>query len=363
MKRRAFITLLGGAAVASPLVARAQQDERVRRIGIVTAPAEADPEAQLRIRSFHAGLRKLGWIESRNLRVEYRWGVSNPDRSRAVAQEMVALAPDLIAVFGTPPLGALKQATQTIPIVFAQVSDPVDGGFVASAARPGGNVTGFSDYEYSFAVKWAELLKEIAPGVSRAVVLYDRTGPGPRFLPHLEAGAPTIGMRASGTLVASEADVERIVSALAGATDTGIIVLAGAAIFGLRDQIIAAASRHRLPAVYPFRAYALSGGLVSYGANTLAMYEGAASYVDRILKGAKPAELPVQFATKFDFTVNLRTAKAIGLTVPTSILLRADEVIERQCQSPLTAASAPSPSGGLRTAHPSRPWRTWSCPP
>ena len=327
MRRREFITLLGG-AVAWPVVARAQQAGGMRRIGIVTAPAETDPEGQLRIRTFRAGLRKLGWIESRNLRVEYRWGVSSPDRARAVAQELVALAPDLIAVFGTPPLGALKQATQTIPIVFAQVSDPVDGGFVASAARPGGNVTGFSDYEYSFAVKWAELLKEIAPGVSRAVVLYDRTGPGPRFLPHLEAGAPTIGMRASGTLVASEADVERAVSALAGATDAGIIVLAGAAIFGVRDQIIAAALHHRLPAVYPFRAFALDGGLVSYGANTLAMYHGAAGYADRILRGAKPAELPIQFATTFDFVVNLRTAKSIGLEVPTSILLRADEVIE-----------------------------------
>jgi putative ABC transport system substrate-binding protein len=328
MQRREFITLMGGAAVASPRAARAQQDGRERRIAILMPHAETDPEGQLRVRFFLAGLRKLGWIESRNLRVDYRWGVSGPERVRAVAQEFVALAPDLIVVFGTPGLGAMKQATQTIPIVFAQVSDPVSGGFVASAARPGGNVTGFSDYEYSFAVKWAELLKEIAPGASRAVVLYDRTGPGPRFFPHLEAGAPAIGVRASGVLVASEADVERAVSAMAGAADAGIIALAGAVTFRLRDQIIAAASRHRMPAVYPIRAFALDGGLVAYGANTLAMYEGAASYVHRILNGAKPADLPVQYATKFDFTVNLRTAKSIGLTVPTSILLRADEVIE-----------------------------------
>jgi putative ABC transport system substrate-binding protein len=328
MKRRQFITLLGGAVVASPFVARAQPDGASRRIAILAPHAETDPELQLRIRTLHAGLRKLGWTEHGNLQVTYRSGVVSAEQARDAARELVSIAPDIVVVFGTPGLAAMQRATKTIPIVFAQVSDPVAGGFVATASRPGGNITGFSDYEYAFAPKWAELLKEIAPRVRRALALYGAAGPGPRFLPHLRAGAPGVGIQVSGALVESASDVDRHLDALGGADDAGLIILAGAATFRLRDQIIAAAARHRLPAIYPFRAFTPSGGLVSYGANTLAMYHGAASYIDRILRGAKPAELPVQFATQFDFVVNLRTARSIGLTVPTSVLVRADEVIE-----------------------------------
>jgi putative ABC transport system substrate-binding protein len=234
----------------------------------------------------------------------------------------------VIVVFGTPGLAALQQATRTIPIVFAQVSDPVSRGFVASAARPGGNITGFSDYEYTFAAKWVELLKEISPRVKRAAVVYGGEKLGAMFFAPLRSAAPAIGVQAEGLIVNSAAEVTRGIAVLAGGTDAGLIVLAGSTTLRLRHDIIEQSGRRRLPAVYPYRAFAFSGGLVSYGADIPAMYQGAASYVDRILRGARPSELPVQFATKFDLVVNLRTAKAIGLAVPQSILARADEVIE-----------------------------------
>ena len=327
MRRREFITLLGGAA-AWPLVAHAQQLGPPRRIAVLMPHAETDPEGQLRIHALRTGLRKLGWIEGRTVDIAYRWGVGGAEPLRLAAAEIVASAPDVIVVFGTPGLAALKQATQERPIVFAQVSDPVSNGFVASAPRPGRNITGFSDYEYSFAVKWVELLKEIAPSVTRAAVVYGPGNLGAKFMAQLAARAPAFGIKARGEVVQSKNDVERAVAAIADDRSAGLVVLAGSETLRLRDHIIAEAARARLPATYPYRAFTVSGGLVSYGADIPAMYQGAASYVDRILRGAKPSELPIQFASKFDFVVNLRTAKAMGLTVPTSVLLRADEVIE-----------------------------------
>jgi putative ABC transport system substrate-binding protein len=290
--------------------------------------AEDDPEGQLRVRALRTQLRKRGWIEGTNLHITYRWSVSSAERVRTVAAEFVATAPDAIMVFGTLGLAVMQKATQKLPIIFAQVSDPVGRGFVASAARPAGNITGFSDYEAGFAVKWVELLKEIAPAVKRAAVIYDGRNPGAMFFPHMQAGAPKLGVQAFGMVLQSPADVERSVGSLANDGATGVVVLAGSTTLRLRSNIITELERARIPAIYPYRAFAQSGGLVSYGADIPAIYVGAGSYVDLILRGAKPADLPVQFASRFDLVINMRTAKTIGLVVPVSIVLRADEVIE-----------------------------------
>jgi putative ABC transport system substrate-binding protein len=333
VKRRKFIALGAGAAVAavSPQAARAQQAVRVRRIGLLSGQAETDPEGRERIGAFREALAKLGWIDGRNLRIDYLWaGGGDASRANAYAAELVGLAPDLIMVNGTPALAAMQRATKTIPIVFAQVSDPVGGGFVASISRPGGNITGFTDYEYAFAVKWLELLKEIAPGIGRVAVVHQEASfLASKFLPPIEAAGPSFGVLVSRATMRDPADIAPVLDAFAaGGANGGLITLASPLTLFHREQIAVQATRQRLPAVYPYRTFALGGGLASYGVDVLDMYRGAASYVDRILKGEKPADLPVQFATRFEFVINLKAAKAIGLTMPTSMLLRASEVIE-----------------------------------
>jgi putative ABC transport system substrate-binding protein len=329
MRRREFITLLGGAALW-PLRGLAQPGQRVRRIGVLMGPAETDPEGQERAGAFREALEKLGWTDGLNLRIDYRWVAGDTARATTYASELVDLAPDAIMANGTAQLAASQRATKSIPIVFAQVSDPVGGGFVASIAQPGANITGFTDFEYAFAVKWLELLKEIAPDTARVAVIYDPNNPNSgKFLPHIEGAQSLFGVNVLRAPVRDDADdVSRAIDAFAGAQPGGLIVLPNVPAIIHRELIFARAAHHRLPAVYPYRAFALSGGLTSYGVDVLDMYRGAASYVDRILKGEKPANLPVQFATKFEFVVNLKAARALGLTLPTSMLLRASEIIE-----------------------------------
>jgi putative ABC transport system substrate-binding protein len=328
MKRREFIVALGGAA-AWPLVARAQQAERMRRIGVLTTLAADDAEAMARVGAFLQALQQLGWTDNRNVHIDYRWGAGEPERIRRNAAEMAALAPDVILANGTAGVGPLLQATRTVPIVFVQVSDPVGAGYVASLARPGGNATGFTLFEYGMGGKWLELLKQVAPSVTRAVVLRDPTQPtGIAQLAAMHSVAPSLGVEVSPVGLRDPDEIERGVAAFARGPNGGLIVTAGALSLVHRDPIIALAARHRLPAVYPYRIFVAGGGLMSYGTDATDSYRRAAGYVDRILKGEKAADLPVQQPTKFDLAINLKTAKALGLDVPPSVLARADEVIE-----------------------------------
>jgi putative ABC transport system substrate-binding protein len=327
MRRREFITLIGGAATW-PLAARAQQDERMRRIGVLSALAEDDPESVTRRAAFEQALKALGWTNGSNLRVDYRWSAGDADRGRKYAAELVALAPNVILTSGNIALAAMMPATRTIPIVFVQVVDPVGSGFVESLARPGGNTTGFTQFEYSLAAKWLELLKQIAPSVTRAAVIRDPTrGPGIGQFAVVQAIAPSLGMELSPINSLDVSEMERATAAFARSPNGGLIVTVGGTAFH-RDLIIALAARHRLPAVYPYRYFATDGGLISYGPDTIEQYRRAAAYIDRILKGEKPADLPVQAPTKYDLVINLKTAKALGLIVPPSLVARADEVIE-----------------------------------
>jgi putative tryptophan/tyrosine transport system substrate-binding protein len=328
MKRREFITLLGGAA-AWPFAARAQQRERMRRIGVLTTLAADDAEAMARLAAFLQALQQLGWTDNRNVHIDYRWGAGEPERIRRNAAEMAALAPDVILANGTAGVGPLLQATRTVPIVFVQVSDPVGAGYVASLARPGGNATGFTLFEYGMGGKWLELLKQIAPSVTRAVVLRDPTQPtGIAQLAAMHSVAPSLGVEVSPVGLRDPDEIERGVAAFARGANGGLIVTAGALSLVHRDPIIALAARHRLPAVYPYRIFIASGGLMSYGTDSTDSYRRAAGYVDRILKGEKAADLPVQQPTKFDLVLNLKTAKALGLEISPTLLARADEVIE-----------------------------------
>jgi len=328
MKRRQFITLLGGATAAWPLAARAQQGERMRRIGILMAQAVDDPDGQARVEAFLQALRELGWIEGRNIRFDYRWGGGDVDR-RKDAAELVALAPDVILAGGGQVVGPLREATRTLPIVFTQTPDPVGAGFVASLARPGGNATGFTNFEYGVSGKWLEVLREVALGITRAAVLRDATNPaGTGQWGAIQAVASPLGVELSPIDVRERGEIERGVTAFAAGSNRGLIVSSSGFAILHRELIIALAGRHRLPAVYPFRFYAIEGGLISYGPDPIDPHRRAASYVDRILKGEKPADLPVQAPTKYELVVNLKTAKALGLTVPDSLLARADEVIE-----------------------------------
>ena len=331
MKRREFITLLGGgAAVAWPLAARAQQPERVRRIGVLMASAADDSESQARIAAFLQGLQQLGWADGRNVRIDTRWATTDADDIRRHAAELAALAPDvLVAATGTVTAAPLLQATRTVPIVFVQVIDPVGAGFVVSLARPGGNATGFTIYEYGMSGKWLELLKEIAPRMARAAVLRDPAiASGIGQFAAAQAVAPSLGVELSPVDVRDAGEIERAVTAFARSPNGGLIVTASALATRHRDLIIALAARHRLPAVYSYRYMVAAGGLVSYGPDSLDQYRRAAGYVDRILKGEKPADLPVQAPTKYALVLNLKTAKALGLDIPTTVLSRADEVIE-----------------------------------
>jgi len=330
MRRREFIILLGGAAVAWPLAARAQQADRMRRVGVLVSRIADDPEEQARLAAFVQGLQELGWTEGRNVRIDYRWAAGDADRSRTYAAELVALAPDVIVAAGSQSVAALEQTTRTVPIVFASVVDPVGAGYVTRLARPGGNATGFTAFEYSLSGKWLELLKEIAPNLTRIAILRDpalAAGIG-QFAVIQAMAPPSFGVELSPIDVRDAGEIERDVAAFAGETKGGLIVTGSSGAAVHRELIIMLAARHRLPAVYPFRNYVTSGGLISYGPDLNDQYRRAAGYVDRILKGEKAADLPVQAPTKYELTINLKTAKTLGLTVPPSLLARADEVVE-----------------------------------
>jgi putative ABC transport system substrate-binding protein len=330
MNRRKFITLIGSAAAAWPLAARAQQGERMRRIGVLMALAANDPEGQRRAATFEAGLHELGWAEGRNLRIEYRWTSDDPDRLRSAATELVAMSPDLILATSTPALAALRQESTTLPIVFVQVTDPVGQGFVENLARPGGNITGFATWEFSIGGKWLEMLREMAPAVTRVAVVFNpQTAPfAPLFLRSIEAAAPSFTIEPTAAPAPDAASIEAAIDAFARTANGGLIVLPDVTVLNHRDLIIALAARYRLPAIYPFRFFATSGGLISYGADSIDPFRRAGGYVDRILKGAKPADLPVQAPTKYELVINLKTAQALGLTVPLIMQMTADEVIE-----------------------------------
>jgi putative ABC transport system substrate-binding protein len=328
LKRREFMTLLGGAAASWPLAARAQQGERVRRIGVLMNFTADDAVSQGRLTAFVQGLQELGWTVGRNLQIDYRWGAGNVERYRIFAVELVALAPDILLTVGAPAVEALQLATRTVPIVFASVTDPVGGGLVASLARPGGNTTGFTLSEYGVSGKWLELLKEIAPRVVRAAVLRDPVAVGIGQFAAIQAVAPSLQVELSPVDIRDVGEIERAVTAFANRPNGALIVTASAFTAIHRELIIALARRHQLPAVYPFRYYITSGGLISYGPDPIEQFRLAAGYVDRILKGEKPADLPVQGPTKFELVLNLKTAKALGLEVPPTLLARADEVIE-----------------------------------
>jgi putative ABC transport system substrate-binding protein len=332
MRRRNFIALLGGAAAAWPLAARAQQRERTRRIGVLLNFAADDPAAQSRLTAFLQGLAQLGWTEGGNAQIDIRWGAGDTERIRKYAAELVALDPDVILTVGSPATGPVLQATPTVPVVFVQVADAVGGGFVESVAHPGGNATGFSNFEYGTAGKWLELLKEIAPGIKRAAVLRNlTTASGPGQFGAIQAVAPSLGIEVSPINLRDAqqdaGEVERAVTAFAHVSNGGLIVTGGSAATR-RALIIQLAARHRLPAVYPDRVFIADGGLIAYGPHRADQYRRAAGYVDRILKGEKPADLPVQAPTKYELVINLKTAKALGLEVPPTLLARADEVIE-----------------------------------
>jgi putative tryptophan/tyrosine transport system substrate-binding protein len=331
VKRREFITLLGGTAVAWPLAARAQQSGPMQRIGVLIAGAEDDEEEQLRIAAFQQGLAKLGWTDGHNMRIDYRWAGGDIDRIRALAAELVDLRPDVLFAPGsTPTLAALRQATRAIPIVFAAVADPIGSGFVASLARPGGNITGLINFEPPLASKWVELLKGMAPGLRQAAFLFN-----PEFAPfagesfrYAEAAAARLKVELTAAAVHDDRDIEDALAALARLPNGGLVV--NPDIFNRfhRQQIVALSARHSLPAVYPFRYYATEGGLISYGPDVTDLFQQAASYVDRILRGEKPANLPVQAPARFEMVINLRTARTIGLEVPQQMLALADAVIE-----------------------------------
>jgi len=328
MRRREFITLLGGAA-AWPLVVHAQQRERMRSIGVLTPFAAHNTEGQNRVTAFAQALQQLGWSVGQNARLHYRWGDGTSATMQKYAAELVALAPDVILADSSAALSPLLQATQTIPIVFAIVADPVGAGYVETLARPGGNATGFTPFEYGVAGKWLELVKEIAPRVTRVAVLRDPAiAAGPGQFGALQAVAPSLGVELRAVNVRDADEIERSIAGFAQGSNGGLVVTGSAAAAAHRDLIVTLAARHRLPAVYNARLYGEIGGLVCYGANFLDQFRRAAGYVDRILKGEKPADLPVQAPTKYELVINLKTAKALGLDLPTSILSRADEVIE-----------------------------------
>lgn len=322
MRRREFITLIGGAA-AWPLLSHAQQ--RMRRIGLLMTIAETEPEAQARLKSFRVGLQQLGWTEGQNIQIDYRFAAGDPERVRSSAVELVRLSPDVILANGTAILSALRQETRDIPIVFVLVPDPVGDGFVESLARPGGNLTGITNFEFPMGGKWVEFLKEIAPRVSNVALIFN-----PETAPYAKYFQQSVALGAEAALmpVRNKSEIERAFETLALKPDSGLIVVPDLFTSGHRELIVSQASRHRIPAIYPFRFFATNGGLLSYGVDTFDLFRRSATFVDRILKGEKPSELPVQAPVKFELVINLKTAKALDLTVPATMLARADEVIE-----------------------------------
>jgi putative tryptophan/tyrosine transport system substrate-binding protein len=328
MRRRDFITLFGSAATW-PLAAHAQQQDRQRRVGVLLPIAKDDPEYQPWLTAFRQALQELGWVDGRNMRIDIHWATANPAEIRRQAAELVALAPDVILAPGTSTVGALMQATHTVPIVFPIIADPVAGGFVESLARPGGNATGFMLFEYSISGKWLELLKQIAPGVTRVAVLGDPDIPtGPAQFGVIQAVAPSLRVEVSSFNKRDTNEIERVITTFARSPNGGLIVTAGGPGFVNRELIITLAARYKLPAMYFDRAFVASGGLLSYGPDRINLYRRAAGYVDRILKGEKPADMPVQAPTKYQLVINLKTAKALGLDVPVHLQQIADEVIE-----------------------------------
>jgi putative tryptophan/tyrosine transport system substrate-binding protein len=326
VRRRDFITLLGSVA-AWPLAAGAQQPERMRRIGVLMNLAVGDPEGEARSAAFLQALQQLGWSDGRNVRIDYRWAAGDAGHFQRYAEELLALAPDVILAAATPSVQALQQATRTVPIVFAIVADPVGAGFVDSLARPGGNVTGFTPFEYGISGKWLELLKEVVPRVTRVAVLRDLTI-GLAQLGAIQSVASSLGVELTPIGVGDPGQIERTVAAFARSSNGGLIVTASTSAIIHRELITTLAARNKLPAVYYERYWVAGGGLMSYGPDFRDQFRRAASYVDRILKGEKPADLPVQAPTKYELAINLRTARALGLDVPTTVLARADEVIE-----------------------------------
>jgi putative ABC transport system substrate-binding protein len=331
MRRREFITLVGGAAATWPLVARAQQPDRVRRIGVLTALAATDQAAKRQLSAFARQLEELGWAEGRNLQIDYRWGAGDPEQMQVFARELVELQPDVILARSTPVTAALLRQTRTIPIVFTVVSDPVGEHFVESLSRPGGNVTGFTNVEFSLTGKWLELLKEVAPGIKRVAFIFDpkvSPGGGSYYTHLIEASAATSAVVPTVAPVHDAVEIELAIGEFVREQNGGLVVLPDATTVGHRELIVALAARHRVPTIYAFRDIVADGGLISYGIDVVEQYRQAAGYVDRILKGAKPAELPVQLPAKFEITINLKTAKTLGLDVPLLLQQRADEVIE-----------------------------------
>ena len=329
MQRREFIVLLGGAAATWPLAALAQQREQMKRIGILLPATADDAVFQARLAAFYQGLALLGWSIGHNVRIDTRWATTNAAEIRRHAAELVALAPDVILSTGDATVPPLLQATRTVPIVFPLANDPVAAGYVDSLAQPGGNATGFMLFEYSLSGKWLELLKEIAPTVTRAAVLRDTTqGSGTSQFAVIQAAAPSLRVEVIPINMRDAGEIERAITAFARSSNGGLIVTSGAGAVRHRDLIITLAARHKLPAVYPYRYFVTGGGLISYGPDSIDAYRRAASYVDRILKGEKPSDMPVQAPTKYETVINLKTAKALGLTVPPTLLVRADEVIE-----------------------------------
>ena len=329
MKRREFITLLGGAAAAWPLAARAQQSEPMRRIGVLMNVAADDPEAAARVGAFSQGLGELGLVIGRNVRIDYRWYAGNAEAARKYATELVALAPEVILASGTLGVTAIQQVNRPVPIVFTLVADPVGAGFVNSLAQPGGNATGFMLYEYSLSGKWLEFLKQIAPRITRVAVLRDQTNPaGIAQFGAIQALAPSLGVQVSPINVRNANDIESGIATFARTANGGLIVTGSASATVHHHLITKLAAQYNLPAIYTNRVSVAGGALISYGPDRVDPYRRAASYVDRILKGEKPADLPVQAPTKYELVINLKTAKAVGLQVPPSLLARADEVIE-----------------------------------
>jgi putative ABC transport system substrate-binding protein len=327
LRRRQFITLLGGAA-AWPFGARAQQGERIRRVGVVMVTKETDPETPLRAMAFRQALAKLGWSEGRNVVIDFRFGTGDLNRFRAQAKELTGLTPDVIVAESTPAAVALRQETPAVPIVFLQVANPIGSGLVASLARPGANLTGFTNFEPTMGGKWLELLKEIAPGVTRAIAIFNPETHSGQYWQSMEAAAPSLAVQFNRAPARQAAGIESAVADLAREPNGGVLVMPDAFTLAHRELIVALTARHGLPTIYAFRAFADTGGLLSYGIDQVEIYRQAASYVDRILKGERPAELPVQAPTKFELIVNLKTAKALGLDVPWILQQRADEVIE-----------------------------------
>ena len=328
MRRREFITLVGGAAVAWPLAARAQQPERMRRVGVVMAYAESDPNGKLQVTAFRRQLQRLGWVEGSNITFDFRFAADDPERIRALAKELLALGPDVMVSNSNAVTAILQSEVRTIPLVFISVSDPIGSGFVTDLARPTANVTGFANFQPTMGSKWLDILRQITPQTESVGLLLHPEPPNIGYLKSAEAAAPSFKIKLVSLAVESGADIERLLATFAAVPNAGLIVAPNVVTFANSDLIIALAARYHLPAIYPFAFYTKAGGLISYGFDAVAQFQQGAEYVNKLLRGDRPIDLPVQYPTKFDVVVNLKTAKALGLTIPESFLALADEVIE-----------------------------------